>query len=223
MKLEHLNKSEALRYLGCKGEISDNRITALLDLCEKNLLEAAEPKYLYRVFNISSDSRGIRIADSDIYLSGKSAAEHLKGCERIVLMCATIGAGTDKLLRRLQITDMAQAAVTDSLASSAIEQVCNQAEREIFETVKANSRTFRFSPGYGDLPLDIQKQLLSLLEAPKKIGLCVNDSLMMTPVKSVTAFIGLSDGEVSRKNMGCDCCNMKEKCGFRKNGGHCEN
>lgn len=223
MKLKQLDRNEALRYLGCREEISDGRVAALLDICEKLLLEAAEPKYLYKVYDISSESEGIRISDSNIYLTGQQTARHLENCDRIVLMCATIGGKVDTLLRRLQISDMAQAVVTDALASVAVEQVCDMAEEEIFSTVKCNSRTWRYSPGYGDLPLDIQKQLLALLDAPKKIGLCATDALMLAPVKSVTAFIGLSDGEVRRSSRGCECCNMKDACKFRKTGGHCGN
>ncbi len=221
MKLTQLDKNEALRYLGCRSELSDERITALLDLCEKQLLDLITPKYLYRVFDITSESEGVRISDSDIILTGNDAAQHLEGCGRIVLMCATIGQGADNLIRRLQVSDMAAAVITDSLASVAVEQVCDRAQEEILSTLSYNTHTWRFSPGYGDLPLDIQKALILLLDAPKKIGLCATDNQLLTPKKSVTAFIGLSDGEVSRKSRGCECCNMKDVCNFRKNGGHC--
>ena len=94
---------------------------------------------------------------------------------------------------------------------------------EIFEKVKSNSRTWRYSPGYGDLPLDIQFDLLTLLQAQKRIGLTVMNSNMMVPTKSVTAFIGLSEGEVDRSTRGCESCNMKDRCKFMKSGGHCGN
>lgn len=223
MILDTIDKEEALRYLGCKEIIDDERMISLLDECEKRLISAAAPKYLYGVYPISFESSGVKIADSGIMLTGNDAAEHLKNCDRIVLLCATLGQGVDVLLRQLQVTDMASAVTTDSLASAAVEQVCNRAEAEIFATVSSNSRTWRFSPGYGDLPIDIQYDLLSLLQAQKRIGLTVNDSNMMIPTKSVTAFIGLSDGEVERRSRGCESCNMKDICKFRKSGGHCGN
>ena len=49
----------------------------------------------------------------------------------------------------------------------------------------------RFSPGYGDLPLEVQKDIFSLLECHKRIGVSLNESLLMSPSKSVTAFVGL--------------------------------
>ena len=48
----------------------------------------------------------------------------------------------------------------------------------------------RFSPGYGDLSLEVQKEIFSLLDCPRKIGVSLGDSLLMTPSKSVTAIIG---------------------------------
>ena len=49
----------------------------------------------------------------------------------------------------------------------------------------------RFSPGYGDLSLKIQKDIFKVLNPEKNIGLYLNDSLSMSPSKSVTAFAGL--------------------------------
>ena len=154
MILQPIDRNEALRYLGCKDGTDNEQMLAMLDSCEKQLLKAASPKYLYAVYPISFTDDGVRISDSNIILKGNSAAAHLKNCDRIVLMCATLGQGVDVLLRHLQVSDMASAVIVDSLAGAAIEQVCNRAETEIFEKVRSNSRTWRYSPGYGDLPLD---------------------------------------------------------------------
>lgn len=50
----------------------------------------------------------------------------------------------------------------------------------------------RFSPGYGDLPINMQKDIFAALDCPRKIGLSLNESLLMSPSKSVTAIIGVS-------------------------------
>ena len=49
----------------------------------------------------------------------------------------------------------------------------------------------RFSPGYGDLPLDVQRPLFAALDVPRKIGVSLTDSLLMAPSKSVSAIIGI--------------------------------
>ena len=45
--------------------------------------------------------------------------------------------------------------------------------------------------GYDDFPLEGQKKFLEILDASKRVGVCVNSSMMLTPTKSVTCVIGL--------------------------------
>jgi 5-methyltetrahydrofolate--homocysteine methyltransferase len=116
---------------------------------------------------------------------------------------------------------MAKAVVLDSFASVAIEQLCNKADKILAEKYKDSYLTFRFSPGYGDYPLELQREFLNILDAPRKIGLTVNDSFLLTPTKSVTAIIGISPSEIERKKRGCATCNMRGKCLYVRKGEHC--
>jgi cobalamin-dependent methionine synthase I len=54
----------------------------------------------------------------------------------------------------------------------------------------------RFSPGYGDLPLELQTNLFKVLDCQHFIGLTLNDSMLMSPSKSVTAIVGLREREM---------------------------
>ena len=116
---------------------------------------------------------------------------------------------------------MTSAVVADSMASAAVEQVCDAAEAEIMREFAGQYTTWRFSPGYGDFPLEIQGKFLDVLSAPKRIGLNITDGGLMAPCKSVTAVIGVADKEIERKRRGCSVCNMREHCAFRKKGEHC--
>ena len=53
----------------------------------------------------------------------------------------------------------------------------------------------RFSAGYGDVPLELQRDIFALLDCPRRIGLTLNESLLMSPSKSVTAIVGISRGK----------------------------
>lgn len=219
--LNKIERSEALRYLGYRGNQPDENTYNLIDECEALLLKAAVPKYLYRYFDLNTVDEEINIADSTVRLTGKSISSHLKDCFGVVLMCATLSAGVDRLLRQLQATDMAKAVIADALASAAIEQVCNLADEEIQALYPDNFLTFRFSPGYGDLPLELQGDLLRLLDAQRKIGLTVSQSSMLIPTKSVSAIIGISNTELPKQKRGCAGCNMRAHCKFRKAGERC--
>ena len=80
---------------------------------------------------------------------------------------------------------------------------------------------FRYSPGYGDLPLSLQGDLLWLLDAPRRVGLTVSPSHILLPRKSVTAILGISETPVSRSTRSCLSCPGRDGCNYRKAGGHC--
>lgn len=223
MKLEHLRKDEAIRYLGYGENKPDDNILNLLDACERELLQVIVPEYIYKIFDIEKIDREkekVTFKDCALELTGKDITAHLKGCERAVFIACTVSVGVDKLLRITQLKDMTKAFVMDSLASAAIEQVCDMAQEEIMKNTKGYG-TWRFSCGYGDLPIECQKLFVTVLDAQKRIGLNVTESYLLTPTKSVTAVFGLSKEKIEKKRLGCESCNMKDKCEFRKRGERC--
>ena len=214
--LSSINRAEVLRYLGYKGIGADETINSLIDECEAEVLKAAVPRYVYRVVDVTQVDEGVRLEGTSVTLKGNSIKEHLKGCNKAALIAVTISDGIDRMLRVMQASDLARAVISDSMASAAIEQVCDKVEE-----LPEYNQTFRFGIGYGDLPLSQQGEFLKILNAPKLIGLNIGKTDMMTPTKSVTAVIGLTTGEVSSKKKGCMSCNLKGTCRFREAGGHC--
>lgn len=209
--LSELNRAECIRYLGDKRVQMNGKMEALLAKCEREVLACAVPKYLYKE---------VELPFSPI-MEGEDIKKHLSGCEKAIVLCATLGAGIDSLIRRCQITDMAKAVVIDSFSSVAVEQVCAKLDLLLAQKYSDWNMTFRFSPGYGDYPIALQGKFLSLLDAPRKIGLCTNETCLLTPTKSVTAVLGLSRGEIEQKKRGCAICSLRETCRFRKKGEHC--
>lgn len=221
MKLTDINRAEAFRYMGLLGEIPENIVT-LADECESRLIAAATPKFYWIYADIADISEEtVTLAGHKLVLRGKDISEHLNGCFGTALLCATLGDGVDKLLRTVQTEDMAKALTADALASAAVEQVCDIAEKEIGERFADKFTTWRFSPGYGDFPLECQGDFLVAVNAMRTVGVCVTDGGLLTPTKSVTAVIGISENPIPQKRRGCGTCNMRDRCTFRKNGGHC--
>jgi hypothetical protein len=77
-----------------------------------------------------------------------------------------------------------------ALGSERVEALCDEFCRLMAIESKRELRP-RFSPGYGDLPLELQRDIFRLLEPSRRIGVVLNDSLLMSPSKSVTAIIGI--------------------------------
>ncbi len=221
VNLNNINRDEAFRYMGHKGGEIPQSIISIADECEQKLLENISPKYIYKIFDITPSQEGIIVENTPLVFKGRDIAEHLQGCEKCVLMCATLSSGADRVIRQYEASGMEKAVVADCLASSAIEQVCNIAEAEIQKAIGDYNYTWRFSAGYGDFPLEIQKDFLTVLDAQRRIGLNITDSLILIPRKSVTAVMGVSKNEIAKGKRGCGCCNMREICNFRKRGTHC--
>ena len=128
-------------------------------------------------------------------------------------------------MRRLELTDIALAAVVDAMASAVMEELCNALEAEIRTSVQAQGHylTGRFSPGYGDCPLTLQQPFAIALDTVRGLGMAVTPENLLTPRKSVTAILGVADHLVTGARAGCGHCLLREKCEYRKRGTTCEN
>lgn len=205
--LSSLDRAEALRYMGGHGVNPDNITKALMDKAEEEILKTCRPVYTFT--EIPKDSPA---------LGGEDIKKVTEQSEKVVLIAATLGIYVDKLIRKAQITDMAQAVVIDAMASVAIEQFMDKIEVELSERYSGYYFTNRFSPGYGDYPLEKQKEIVRLLNTEKKLGLNLTESLMLNPTKSVTAVIGIGKKEVKEKSSctsKCSRCKNKN-CPYRR-------
>lgn len=211
--------SEALRYLGAAGAPEPLRRQAEEALAA--LQARVRPRYTCQVWDLERQPEGIRLAGTDVLLRGDTAARMLETCDRAALLACTLGTRFDQLLNAAQARDMARAVVLDACGSALVEQRCDGAEAELSARLPGVFFTDRFSPGYGDLPLEVQRPLCAALDTQRRLGLYVTESLLLNPVKSVTAVIGLSDRPQMARIRGCAYCRMRDRCALRKGGKHC--
>ena len=120
--------------------------------------------------------------------------KNLLGCDRAVLFAATIGSGIDRLIRRFEKADPKTGLLLQGLGAERVESLCDAFNEEVKEVSKETGREtrMRFSPGYGDLPIEVQKDFLPLLDAERRLGITLSESCLMAPSKSVTAIIGVA-------------------------------
>ena len=116
--------------------------------------------------------------------------KNLRNCNEAFIFAVTIGTGVDRLLKSLSLVSSADLFITDGLASALVESACDEAEKRIKGELICNPR---FSPGYGDLSLSVQPGILQLLNAERLLGIKLNESLMMTPTKTITAIMGIKN------------------------------
>lgn len=185
-----MDKKEVLRYLRTSSKTQDAQILALVDEAIGKIEQAAAPKTLYRIFDCEADDTGVTVGGC--YFNSKRLAENMKGCHRAVVFGATLGPDVDRLIQRAVATDIAGAMAYQAAAAALIEEVCDTLEEQIKAAHGVTLRQ-RYSPGYFDLAITAQKQLFSLIDITKRIGLTLTDTCEMVPTKSVTALIGIED------------------------------
>lgn len=186
-----INRREILRYLGYKGSEPTRDVLDLMERCIEEVLAVAEPKHVMRRFPVVlTDST---VTAGGLTFESESLARHLKGCREVVFFAATLGAGVDRLLQKYLKLQVSKALIMQAVAATAMEDYCNQCQHQLNEACAEEGLTVRnrFSPGYGDLKLEVQGEFLGLLQAQKTVGIVLTEGNMMLPEKSVTAVMGL--------------------------------
>lgn len=215
-----LDLDEALRYLGA-GSHAPPALRSQVGHIADQLTRSIQPRFLYRVFPLEHHADGFSLTGANLRLTGRTARTMLSQCHQAVLLACTLGPSFDAMLRTWQARDMASAVILDACGSAWVEAGCDQAEAELSARLPDLYLTDRFSPGYGDLSLDLQPALCAALDAGRRLGLSVTDSLLLNPSKSVTAVIGLAHQPQMARVRGCAYCTLRETCALRKGGNHC--
>ena len=205
-----ISEKEVLRYLGVKNK--NDFDPEMIKKISSNILSSASPKSVYKKFSVSSKD-GFAVIDNEI-IESRSLARHLRGCRQAYLFAATLGVGCDNAVRKYSVKSMAEAAVAQAACTALIESYCDDICNVIASEEKGKYLRPRFSPGYGDFPLQYQKSLLPRLEVDKRVGITLMDTLIMTPSKSVSAVIGITSDKECNAGKCKDCSN--KECDFRE-------
>lgn len=188
--LDRVDRAETLRYLGygIKGKPTEETL-ALLDECEKLILAAQDLKAVYDIFDIEADGENLDLGFAQI--RSHSLSLNLKGCNRVALFAATAGAGVDRLIVRYSKISPARAAVLQAMGAALIESWCDEICARLKRSYNTNSS--RFSCGFGDCDISLQRDIFRGLSVTKRLGITLSEDCFMTPTKSVTAMVGIKD------------------------------
>ena len=208
------DRKEALRYLGLGKHEPDPETERLLEECIREAERAAEFRHLVREYPLSVEEDGT-VDGGCFRVKSANLKKNLSGCDSVLVMAVTVGAEVDRLLARYGKLSVAKAVVMQAAAAAMVEAYCNELnagwKKEYLE--KGLYLRPRFSPGYGDFSLSVQKQILDGLEAGKRIGITLTEGFLMLPSKS--AVIGVSRTPAACVIEGCEACGKKD-CAFRR-------
>ena len=160
---------------------------AAIEETERALLSSISPAMTAVRVKISRPTEGnIRIGDFFVHSAGLE--KNLSGCNEAFIFAVTLGLSCERWIRRLSLLSPAKHFLADGLASAYAEAAAELANEILAKDLNTAPR---FSPGYGDLPLSAQKDLLSATEANKYLHIELQESFLMVPQKSITAIIGI--------------------------------
>ena len=178
------DKSEILRYAQAKGESPE--LDLIIDECIGEVSDKLLYKVCYGEFDISVDQPNIDFGFMNV--TSKDLSKNLKDCKKTVVFGATVGIELDRLILRYGRISPVKALIFQAIGAERIEALADAFNNEIKEKYITVPR---FSAGYGDFSVYKQTDIFNILDCGRKIGLTLNDSMMMSPTKSVTAIIGI--------------------------------
>ena len=189
---------ELFRYAGFSRQaledFTDDQMKELAQAAVKDISKAMNCRAVYTKFDLEIQP------DDKICFAGKIIHSHhltlnLHECHSVYLFAATLGPAVDKLIQKETRINPAKAVMMQAAGAMFIERYCDLlieyfTEQETNECAENKLRP-RYSPGFGDVSLSVQKTFFELLDCQKNLALTLNDSLIMSPEKSVTAFVGV--------------------------------
>lgn len=206
---------QAARYFGARGE-PDTATRTLLEKCAVPILAAATPRAVWLEADVDS------LLEAGI-LQGGDVMKHLEGCPQALMLAVTLGPGVDAQIRRAGVGDIAASVASDALGSALAEQAGGRRRSRVAAVGRAGGKV-----PHGPLLAGLRRlahhgaaESSGSAGHRRRAGICVLNTNLMTPRKSVTAILGLSDHPVKGHLAGCGHCVLRTRCEYRKRGKTC--
>jgi hypothetical protein len=207
-------REQALVFLGhTTQEVDDALYRRIDDACSQ---VSADARACFAVRNLAPH-------EATFLMRGDDIVRHLDGAREVSLFVVTLGLAVDRRLRLLSSVDPVGQVVYDAVASAAVERLADAVEAWLRARIRGRGLhpSWRFSPGYGDLPLSVQPQLLAAVDATRLCGVTLTSSYLMVPTKSVSAIVGAHEVPQPGIADSCALCALVEVCGMRLRGVTC--
>lgn len=218
-----IDRDEVLRYLEYKGQNISKSLIDIIDESRDITKQRINPRYMLRVYSLnytSENSKEIKIGDTNIYLKSSDLYNLLQNCEECIIIAATLGIEIEKEIRKCSYGNLTRGIIIDACATTAIEEICDLIQDKTKEDLLKIGKyiTMRYSPGYGDLPISKNKDIINLLNANREIGLTINQSGIMIPRKSVIGIIGIANSSIEGNKVKCTNCRNNKVCRYKREG-----
>lgn len=195
-RLTGINRKQILKNLSYEDETADKITLEKISDCEILVMKNIHPRYMGKCFNLRSENDRVYLVDNqtkgnELKLSGEKILSELYYCEKAVLFCITLSGDIDMEIGLIEKQDIEKAIMLDAVASAALEDYCDIVEKDVSAKYPDYQITYRFSPAYGDMPVNTNSDFVAMLDAERRIGVSVSESGKFTPRYSIAAILGL--------------------------------
>lgn len=217
-----VDRALVLHLLGCTdaslGPELDERLDAAIERCE----HIARAESTWRLFEVREEPGCIEVVGTSLDLVGKEARKLLVGCRQVALVACTLGDAFEREQATTSQPPVLDQLMLDAAASSLVRVLARSCYADIARAAKSRglSAGTVLEPGCSGIPLGVQPDLLGALDAKRVLGVSCTAYGNMLPSKSLTALVGLFDGEHT-DNSGCEICSFSTYCELKKRGVSC--
>ena len=169
-------------------------VQCIIDRSREVFINSAQPRGLYKSLAIKDFDqiyRGQGDNDNDTPL------EHVvEDAASLALFAVTLGAAlSDRITALFDAGELAEGYILDQVASFAADELASIAGRRFHaDSARKDMAVLPYSPGYCGWHVSGQRALFAHLR-PDEIGISLNDSCLMHPVKSVSGVLVLTPVE----------------------------
>lgn len=197
-------KQLALKYLGHTNQELTTSFSNLLDECMKEVADIAQLKVYWQRYSLKHP---LKIEELDVLISSDSLESNLECCDECIVIASTLGVQIDKKIKYYSTYDMTKGIVFDAVASAYLEVGCDEYE----DNYLPKNRSYRYAPGYSDIPLSLNRLFATRMNLYKHLGISIDQNDLFIPMKTMLGIIGL--GEVEKKKS-CKGCKQLKDCEF---------
>ncbi len=190
------------------GATLPDQIARMMDSARSRLTELAEPRGLMEQVAVTR-FEAIYRGDGENDIETPLAAVY-PGAERLALFAATMGQPLSAEIESLfRVGDFAAAVMLDAAASAAAECLVERLERRFATAPNGgpDRAVLAYSPGYCGWHVSGQRALFRALD-PAEIGISLNESCLMQPLKSVSGVLVAGRAEIHDFDDDFPCCSL---------------
>jgi len=195
------------------------RLRRLLDEAVGDYASLVDPRTVSE--EVSAERFASVLAPLDLPVEDLVVGRVLPRAEGLALFVATLGEKVPARIRQLFDADaLAEGWMLDAVASAGADllalRLAERYRQKLVGEGRADARVLPYSPGYCGWPTRGQRPLFDLLR-PEEIGVSLNDSCLMSPIKTVSGVLVAGPGEAHKFRPDfpfCDDCRTHE-CGRR--------